>query len=243
MVFIFICSPAPGTPSINRVVGGSDAEPGAAPFQVSLQSLFGHSCGGAIIDRKWIATAAHCVSGSKPAFLWVVVGTNLLNAGGKRYTVKNFFMHSRYNRPVFHNDIALIELDSELQYGELVQPIAYSEQVVPENATMTLTGWGRLSANGPLPNKLQTIELQQVSNQECKRLHQNAADVDIGHICTLTKQGEGACNGDSGGPLVYDGKLAGVVNFGVPCAKGYPDAYARVSYYHDWIRTTMANNS
>lgn len=44
---------------IKHVVGGSDAGP--TPYQVSLQKYRGHFCGGAIIDDRWIITAAHCL--------------------------------------------------------------------------------------------------------------------------------------------------------------------------------------
>ena len=54
------------------------------------------------------------------------------------------------------------------------------------------------------------------------------------------------CQGDSGGPLFFEDEingvrkyvLAGIVSYGVECAKpNYPGIYTRVSYYLDWIRT------
>jgi len=44
------------------IIGGNDAKDGQVPYIVSLQRLgVGHFCAGAIIDAKWILTAAHCV--------------------------------------------------------------------------------------------------------------------------------------------------------------------------------------
>lgn len=56
-----------------------------------------------------------------------------------------------------------------------------------------LAGWGQLSKWGEMPNALQIIELLSISYNQCKDMHAVFSDVDIGHICTLTKRGEGAC--------------------------------------------------
>ncbi len=50
------------------IVGGRDSEPGAWPWQLSLQyqredGTWGHTCGAVLVDPYWALTAAHCTNG------------------------------------------------------------------------------------------------------------------------------------------------------------------------------------
>uniref|UniRef100_A0A182MB45 Peptidase S1 domain-containing protein n=1 Tax=Anopheles culicifacies TaxID=139723 RepID=A0A182MB45_9DIPT len=179
---------------VNRVVGGEAAKNGSAPYQVSLQVPgWGHNCGGSLLNDRWVLTAAHCLVGYEPNNLEVLVGTNSLKEGGKLLKANKFFLHN-FVSPQNNNDIALIRLEQPVQFTELVQSIEYSEKAVPANVTARLTGWGNTGVNGPAPTLLQSLDVVTLSNEDCKAKSLYPENVDIGHVCTLTKAGEGACN-------------------------------------------------
>ncbi|XP_013107702.1 chymotrypsin-2 [Stomoxys calcitrans] len=225
----------------NRIVGGEEAPDDFAPYQISLQSLKNrHFCGGAIIDKNWVITASHCVAGAKPEKLKILTGAqNLKNNTGNYYYADRIVMHCSYNNPAYANDIALIHLNSSIEFDNHTKAVEYNNEPLKDGDELVLTGWGTLSLGGEVPQMLQTLTVKYVPFNECRAAHDNSTWVDIGHLCTFNDKGKGACHGDSGGPLVHNGKLVALVNWGRPCAKGFPDAHAKVSYYYDFIRTTL----
>nr|XP_036674430.1 chymotrypsin-2 [Drosophila suzukii] len=237
-------STAAGVFKDQRIIGGQVAEEGFAPYQISLQGISGaHSCGGAIIAEKFVLTAAHCVVNANIQWLVVVTGTNKYNQPGGRYFLEAVHIHCNYDNPSMHNDIAMLQLIEPIVWNERTQPIPLPKVPMQPGDEVILTGWGSTVLWGSSPIDLQVVYLQYVPHQECLELLSYDPDCDVGHICTFSRQGEGACHGDSGGPLVSNGYLVGLVNWGWPCATGLPDVHAGISYYYDWIRKVMSGNT
>ncbi|KAH8414373.1 hypothetical protein KR215_004432 [Drosophila sulfurigaster] len=227
-----------------RIIGGQTAEVGSAPYQVSLQPIVGyHNCGGAIINERWIATAGHCVETFPPEFIVVVTGTNRYMEPGAVYYTEEVHLHCLYDQPYMHNDIALIKLTQNITFNALTQPIALPTRPTREGDEIVLTGWGAEVAYGDAKEDLQKLDLGFVKLSECYDIFNQTSNMGVGHLCTFSKQGEGACHGDSGGPLVSNGELVGLVNWGRPCGQGFPDVQANVYYYLDWIRNVLSGNS
>ncbi|XP_017047214.1 chymotrypsin-2 [Drosophila ficusphila] len=227
----------------NRIVGGEDAAEGVAPYQISLQGATNgaHSCGGAIIDERWIITAAHCTRGRQAAAFRVLTGTQDLRQNGSKYYYPDRIVeHSNYAPRKYRNDIALLHLNESIVFNNVTQPVELDHEALVPESRLLLTGWGTLSLGGDVPTRLQSLEVKYVPFEQCRAAHDNSTRVDIGHVCTFNDKGRGACHGDSGGPLVHNGKLVALVNWGLPCAKGYPDAHASIAYYHDFIRTQLS---
>ncbi|CAH2100317.1 unnamed protein product [Euphydryas editha] len=223
---------------IPRIVGGEDAAEGSVPYQASLRSIFNsHFCGGSIISDKWILTAAHCTVSQSEYTMSVVVGTNRLLSGGKKYSVNKIIVHEDYDGLLIINDVSVVQVVGTIEFNDRVKPIKMPDEDTLGGADLILTGWGRLSYPGSLPDKLQTINLTALSVDDCQKIYSGVVSPSVQEtqICSLTKRGEGACHGDSGGPLVEGDRVVGIVSWGMPCAKGYPDVYTRVFAFKNWI--------
>lgn len=145
-----------------------------APWQVSLQDAEGHFCGGVIISRRHILTAATCVQDQEIESIRVRVGSSFHDAGGLLKAVRNISVHENFNDPENNNDIALITLRFRLTLSDSVRPIAVagpSNELSP-NEELIVTGWDTTQNSNEVSNdELQAAFLTSVEQTECVRAH------------------------------------------------------------------------
>jgi len=229
------------------IVGGKDADAiSQYPWQVSMQMWGSHGCGGALIAKDWVVTAAHCVDGQRASALKIVAGIFEQSnpSGSQKRSIAKIYQNVDFpgGRMFMTSDVALLKLKAPFNLNDNVKVISMAEDGDDfEGQTCVLTGWGRYDrTTNDLSDRLQQLETRCISRELCQQGFKSYGwKVQDSHIC-FKQAGATACHGDSGGPAICkkDGEwtLAGVTSGGSPyCNKGMPNIYTRISAFRDWI--------
>ncbi|XP_059405740.1 transmembrane protease serine 9-like, partial [Carassius carassius] len=244
-----------GRASLNtRIVGGQSAVAGAWPWQVSLHRSSRHFCGGSLINKEWVLTAAHCFDNTSPSGLTVYLGRQTqvgTNPNEVSSSVSEIIKHPGYISRTHDNDITLLHLSSPVTFTDYIKPVclASSSSTFFNRTVSWVTGWGdiRTGVSLPSPQTLQEVQVPVVGNRQCKCLY-GVSTITDNMICAgLIEGGKDSCQGDSGGPMVSkQGSIwvqSGIVSFGDGCAlANFPGVYARVSKYQSWINEKITTS-
>ncbi|XP_058797510.1 chymotrypsin-1-like [Phymastichus coffea] len=239
------------------------------PFVVSLSYNNREYCGASIIHERWILTAAHCLFKHDEEYGYLTDDTMVTTRSGITYKMKNLYKHPDFilipeeenevsniyiimvimgteNEILYKgmeyvvNDIGLIRLSHNISFNDKVQPVtlATMKDGSYENVTATLPGWGRTSYGDHSHKYLRYITVRVLAHAECRRAWTYADK----HICTSTREKQGACYGDSGSPLVVGNIQIGVTSTAdTYCEALKPDLYTKVASFVPWIKRIMSH--
>lgn len=245
------------------IVGGKKADPKEFPHMAAVGYNSGDTvifnCGGSLISKRFVLTAAHCFYSLDwgPA-TWVRVGDmNLVRTDDKakpqNVRVIERIRHPEYQRPSQYHDIGLLKLESDVTFDAWVRPIClpYSAPDTGNEVVATATGWGKVDWDEEEGSgDLLKVTIKLVDNAKCNRsIHDDRivarGIVDEWQICA-GEPGKDTCQGDSGGPLAIINKdfncmysIVGITSFGGYCGSIIPGVYTRVAHYLSWIEDTV----
>ncbi|NWI61709.1 ACRO protein, partial [Calyptomena viridis] len=240
--------------SDTRVVGGTDAKPGAWPWLVSIKHPriphTRHLCGGSLISSQWVLTAAHCFEVVRNiSTLYLVIGATQLTKpgpGAQLRRIKQLRVHKGYNKDDKSNDIALIKLDRPAQCNPYVQVGCVPDPMlrVSELKNCYVAGWGATAARAQKSSDvLQEASVHLIDLQLCNSSRWYAGKIHTYNLCAGYAEGKiDTCQGDSGGPLMCRDNhadffwLVGVTSWGRGCARrNRPGVYTSTQDFYDWI--------
>ncbi|KAJ3664541.1 hypothetical protein Zmor_000099 [Zophobas morio] len=225
-----------------RIIGGSPADIHYFPYQVSIQNNKGHQCGGSIIHKSFILTAAHCLEGEPVKSLKIRAGSHFSNKGGTIRHVCGATSHQNYTGKGYYDyDIAVLKLCNPLIFGDTILPIALPEfnEPIDVSTPATVTGWGTTTQESSVFSpRLQKISLVVHDQNTCRKKYKGLAEITPRMFCAGCQKAVcDSCYGDSGGALFAKGKQVGIVSWGYGCAeKNYPGVYSRVAKFRKWVK-------
>lgn len=218
-----LASPPPATADV--VIGGHPVEISQAPWTVALSSRdrfggtrAGQFCGGVVVGRSTVLTAAHCLSedvlGGPPPErvpdLRIIVGrAELQSAEGQEVTVSGAWVNPEYDPYTNAGDFAVVTLASPLPESSVIRLAGSGDAAYAPGTQATVYGWGDTTGAGDYARNLRAAPVRVLADDVCERAYPGSAEgryLSGSMVCAGEQDGgRDACQGDSGGPLVAQG--------------------------------------
>lgn len=212
--------------TVDHIAGGQVASP--LDFMVSLQQPAGsHVCGGTLVAKGIVLTAAHCAvdfSGNGQAVSALVGALDYASGAGVamppragRYAASSWLPHPAYNGVTWAHDVAILRLGALTAGVDVTREYAVGPWSttggalplgIPLNAQLAILGWGITTTSGAPARLLRNATVPFVPLAAC-RADAVAAHIDnpltADTVCAGVPLVIDTCAGDSGGPLLLLG--------------------------------------
>lgn len=228
LLFLLCLSVVLGGPLQGRIVGGQLVDLNQDPkinYQVALLAG-GSACGGVIIDKEYVLTAAHCLETNGQIFgfgdVMIRPGISFNNAG---IGISKYWIHPSYlpnTQSRGAQDLAIVKLSQNLTFSNSIGVAALPSANCAANVCIgpgvqyIVSGYGLTmcpttpgqSCTTP-SNDLAFVAQQFVSLNDCNAAFPNpsAANLQDNIICAGPAAGDSrtdSCQGDSGGKRAFE---------------------------------------
>ncbi|XP_066997773.2 transmembrane protease serine 9 isoform X2 [Anabrus simplex] len=222
------------------------------PYQVLLFMDSGGICGGTILSKKFVLTAAHCVtlrnsSAPMPARNLRVMAKliNMSEPGSQEYRVQKLIIHPKYNSVNFSNDLALLKVEQSFVFSTRVGSVPRRNgPLSPAEDGCVVSGWGNINQTNIQQQVLQYVTVDIFTRNNCSQLYGTQLEND--KFCARGTENTNTCMGDPGGPLTCGNELVGVVSAGIFCGNKSNSGirvYTDVYKHKDWIDKYVEKNA